>query len=321
MYITKVPLRVSLIGGGTDLPEFYQKHSGAVVSMAINKYVVVITKRMDPTFVTASRISYKDVTEYIDDLSTIKHDFIRDILHDFKVDFPVEIVTVADIPGGGTGLGSSAATIIGCMAGVDSLGDYTLFGKVPDRMNIAEEAFMLEKKYRHCGKQDHYAVCYGGARHYQFNQDGIVTVGPGINDLCGPLIHRMFLRYTGIASDKTERILSEQSHRQFLGPEMNSITGEFLKGLAKLDYEYCTHCIDASWEIKKEFSPDVTNETIDGMMNAMRAVGAGGMKVLGSGGGGFILGFHENRNMLTLECPGDYLNVSVDYNGLTTWKV
>lgn len=326
MNITKVPLRISFVGGGTDLPEFYQEHGGSVVSMAIDKYVVVITKKMNPSFNSLSRISYRDVTEFVEN-KDIKHNFIRDVVDQFKIDFPIEVVTVADLPGGGMGLGASSALLAGCLVGIDALGNYssghrghTLFGEKPDKMNVAEEAYLIERKYRKCGKQDHYTTVYGGVRRYQFNKDGSVNVEPSINDLCGPLIHAMFLRYTGEASDKTEKILSDQSNKSSLGPYMNNLTKKFMYDLCQMNYYGCTTCIEQSWEIKKEFSPEVTNDAIDDMMDELRAQGARGMKVLGSGGGGFIVGFHENKETLKKKCPGIYLDVNVDNNGLTTWR-
>ena len=310
MRIVRVPLRVSFIGGGTDLPELYQVCSGGVVSMAISKYVYVIVNKRDPIFTSKYRISYRDITEYVSNISDIQHDFIRYVMSCNKIDFPIEVITVADITGRGSGLGSSSAVLNGCIAGTDFEGLHQ------ERKYIADESFRIERMYRKCGKQDHYATALGGIRSYKFNKDGTVDISNSLEHLCGPLIHRMFLVYTGILSDKTESILNEQSLKIDVAVEMNKLTSIFLAALDTQDYKLCYELIDESWKLKMQYSPDITNDKIDDMMELLRENGASGMKILGSGGGGFILGFHSDKNELRSRIPLDYFDVSIDNQGL-----
>ena len=315
---------MSLIGGGTDLIEFYREHEGGVVSIAINKYVTVITKKQDPMFGEPFRLSYRDTTEYTNDIDDINHDYIRDSLHYLNIDFPVEVVTVADLPGRGTGLGSSSALLASLIGGLDSLTKtlkYTSFFGKMDKIAVINLAYTIERQYRKCGKQDHYASVYGDARYYQFHQDGSSTVSESMRNTIGPLLSKMFLFYTEIASDKTETILEDQSQKSELGIEMNKLTKIFVCALRDLNYSLCFELIDESWEIKKQFSSYVSNSIIDEKIDALRSVGAKGMKVLGSGGGGFIMGFHADLNKLKARLPGNYMDVDVDYNGLTITKI
>ena len=172
MIISKTPLRISLVGGGTDMPEFYTKNGGAVVSFAIDKFIYII---VNPKFDGGTRVSYS-ITENVEEPEQLKHDIVRETLKKFNTR-GVEVVSVSDIPGQGSGLGSSSSFAVGINLAMRKYTDASI-NRHPSE--YAEEAYTVEReKCGHpVGKQDHYAAAYGGFRYYQFNQDGSVVVQP-----------------------------------------------------------------------------------------------------------------------------------------------
>jgi len=287
MIITRTPLRISLIGGGTDVPEYYAKKAGAVVSLTINKYVyVTVNKRFEPMF----RVSYSK-TEHAARIENIEHDLVRESLLMSRVEHGLEITSVADIPGNGTGLGSSSAFTVGLLKALDPQ---------VEPGTLAERAFMVESgKCRNpVGKQDQYAAAYGGLNFITFGKR-LVRVTPiaASNQWTRDFEEHALLLWTGVSRDAND-ILKSQSKSFETGDAMGY--GQKLAQLAHTLYaEICGYqmnqmdvlgeLLNEAWELKKKLAGGISNDTIDRHYKTAISQGAYGGKLLGAGGGGFLL--------------------------------
>lgn len=169
MILTRTPLRISLVGGGTDMPAFYERHDGAVISLGIDRYIYVgLNPRFDGTF----RVSYSK-TEICKEVDEIQHDIVREVMRLYQLK-GMEVVSISDVPGEGTGLGSSSTFTVGLLRAVCELSGT----KFPPGA-LAETAFMIESKLcgHPVGKQDHYAAAFGGLNHFVFKKGSVVTNG------------------------------------------------------------------------------------------------------------------------------------------------
>lgn len=292
MIISKTPLRISLVGGGTDLAAFYEKDPnvpGCVVSLAIDKYVyVMLNKKFD----NAYRVSYSQ-TENVENVDDIQHDIIREgIKLCRRAESGLEIVTMADIPGEGTGLGSSSSLSVGL---VNALNAY-ISGPVSDPGALAELGFITEaQKCGHpVGKQDHYAAAYGGLHQFIFKQRSVES-----NRILfhGDLPKYMVLLWTG-RKRSAKKILREQSknfsekNMREIGIEMAKIA-EFMTDTLKWDSDAPIRAIGTylqrNWKLKKQLHPNISDEQIDFWYELGMTNGALGGKLCGAGGGGFLL--------------------------------
>lgn len=287
MIITRTPLRISLAGGGTDMPEFYeQSEFGAVVSFTIDMYIYV---SVNPKFDGKIRVSYSK-TENVDKIADIQHDIIRETLRVYDA-FGQEINIAADIPGEGTGMGSSSALTVGLVKAFDHYTD----NHHPSY--LAERAYMIEHKLcgHPCGKQDHYAAAYGGLHLYKFMQGGY-TVSKRI--IYPPeFVDHMTLLWTG-RNRASANILKAQA-KNFKNPVRHGIARS-LRDLAiymsddlvARNLEDIPSYLKAGWEIKKTMAPGISNQWFDDIYEKAMAAGAQGGKLLGAGGGGFFLFWH-----------------------------
>src|SRR3989344_9515070 len=176
MIITQTPLRISFVGGGTDISDFYQKYGGAVISTAINKYVYVIVKERFDEMIYLNWMK-KEIVSRVDD---IEHELIREAMKKTGVLKGVEITTLSDIPAEGSGLGSSSSVTVGLLQAL-----YQYRGEIVDAERLASEACQIEIEIlkKPIGKQDQYIAAYGGLKHFSFHQNGQVTVSrPNISD-------------------------------------------------------------------------------------------------------------------------------------------
>ncbi|MBM3213684.1 GHMP kinase [Candidatus Poribacteria bacterium] len=295
MLITQTPLRISFVGGGTDMPDFYLDHAGAVVSTAIDKYIYVIVKER---FDSDIYINYSK-KEIVSDVDAIEHDIVRECMRKLEVDGGVEITFLADIPSRGTGLGSSSSVTVGLL---NALHAYK--GELVDAEHLAREACEVEIDIlRHpIGKQDQYIAAYGNFRHIEFRQDDrvdvtAVRVSP---EARRSLSRSLLLFYTGIER-KANAVLAEQkqniperSEYFLLLKKLVPRTLELLDELNRtptrgpLIEEFGTILHDG-WLLKRQFASKVSNSQIDAMYETALEAGAIGGKLLGAGGGGFLL--------------------------------
>ena len=289
MIITKTPLRLSLFGGGTDLPEFYTRRPGAVVSFAINKYIYV---SVNEKFDGRTRVSYSK-TEDVDEPWKLEHDLARETMGYYGLK-GLEITSVSDIPGEGSGLGSSSAFTVGLVTALM----HKLRGDIKTHPSYyAQMAYDIERNGcdHSVGKQDHYAAAFGGLHYYQFNPDG--SVNAELIHLTEKLRHflegNVMLFWTG-RTRKADTILKEQADR--LAKKETIAYGEFLAGYAQEarnlledgKFDKIGLLMDWAWKYKKELT-NVSDEEIDMIYSRAKLSGALGGKICGAGGGGFLM--------------------------------
>jgi len=290
MIISRTPLRISFVGGGTDLAAFYQHEAGAVVSTAINKYVyITVNKKFDRKI----RASYS-VTEIVDSIDELKHELIRESLRLVGLDGGIEVTSISDIPSAGTGLGSSSSYTVGLLKAL-----YAFRAQYVNAERLAQEACRIEIDIcgKPIGKQDQYIAAYGGMRYLQFNPDHTVLLDPVIctRETKQKLQERLLLFYTGITRSSDD-ILSEQkrnteeneSLRQILSA-MAHLARELHVTLAIGDLDRFGEILHEGWLAKKQLATTITNPMIDQWYERARAHGAIGGKITGAGGGGFLM--------------------------------
>jgi D-glycero-alpha-D-manno-heptose-7-phosphate kinase len=287
MIITQTPLRIGLLGGGTDLPGYYTQHGGRVLNCAIDKYIYVIVKERfdDEIYVNYSR---KEIVSRVADL---EHELVREAMLMTGVSQGVEITTLADIPSAGSGLGSSSAVTVGLLHAL-----YAYTGRQLPAAELAEQAckIEIERCGKPIGKQDQYIAALGGVRDIRFGPGDQVVA----EDLLLPasqrraLQHQIMLFYTGITRS-ANTILAEQS----ANIEATRTNLDSLRDLAAFGAEQLrAGQVDAlgatvreSWEAKRKLASGVSNEHVDQAVSRALDAGATGVKLTGAGGGGFLL--------------------------------
>lgn len=290
MIISKSPFRISFAGGGSDLPSFYRREYGAVLSSSIDKYVYIAVHRY---FERGFLLKYSQ-TENVMDISEIKHALIRECLRITGCADNLEITSFADIPSSGSGLGSSSAF---CVALINNLKAYQ--GKAVGKEFLASQACEVEIEMlgEPIGKQDQYASAYGGLNHIRFNPDDSVDVTPVIlsKKQRETLNSSLMLFYTGITR-KASSVLAEQSASMNTSSRSFDAVREIRDGADRLAVELGAGNLDAigeemhrGWLLKRTVASGVSSEEIDDIYDKARAGGALGGKLLGAGGGGFFL--------------------------------
>lgn len=268
---------------------FYRKSDGAVVSFAINKYIYVgVNKKFDDGI----RVSYSE-TEIVDNISKLKHDIVREALINFGIEKGIEIVTMADIPGGGTGLGSSSTLTVGL---IRALQKYTGHKRFSNPHELAEAAYLIEQDYcnKAVGKQDHFAAAYGGLHYYQFEKDRVVAelLNLNANEL-KELQSHFTLLWTGRTRSATkilrhqERNLDQGRYQIAVG--MRDLAIMLRDDLRKKDISNIGAYLDANWQLKRRLANGISDDWIDDIYDKAIGAGAEGGKICGAGGGGFFL--------------------------------
>lgn len=288
MIITRTPFRVSFAGGGSDIASFYEKHGGCVLSTAINKYMYI---SVHPSFDHKETVLKYSKRETVMDIKDIEHNYFRQVLSNLEVS-GVELVSTADVPAG-TGLGSSSSFTVGLLHAL-----YCYKGKYVSKERLATEAseVEIEQLGNPIGKQDQYAAAYGGLNFIQFQKDGSVFVDPVImnHDAFQMLESNLMMFYTG-QLHSASAILKEQKQNITAGEkEANQI--KICKLACHLREELQKNNIDAmgeilhqNWLLKKTLANGISNPAIDEAYEKALAAGATGGKLLGAGGGGFLL--------------------------------
>lgn len=287
MIITQTPLRIGLVGGGTDLPSYYREHGGRVLNATIDKYVYVIVKQRfdDDIYVNYSE---KEIVSRVEDL---QHELVREAMHMAGVRGGVEITTLADIPSAGSGLGSSSSVTVGLLHAL-----FAYQGKQMSAEELAERACAIEidRCRKPIGKQDQYAAAFGGIRDIHFGPGDRVSV----DEVClpSPLRRRLqgelLLFFTGITRN-ADTILGEQTanvdDRLPQLDQLRDLAGEAADGLRSGDLSALGTALCKSWQAKRMLAAGVSNTQIDKAVEAALESGASGAKVTGAGGGGFLL--------------------------------
>ena len=288
MIITRTPLRVGLVGGGTDLPDYYREHGGRVLNAAIDKYVYVVVKQRfdDDIYVNYSS---KEIVSRVEDL---QHELVREVLHMTGIRGGVEITTLSDIPSsGGSGLGSSSAVTVGLLQALS-----TYQGRQLTAEELADRACAIEidRCRKPIGKQDQYAAAYGGVCDIRFGPGDRVVVD---QLALTPQVRRkvqeeLLLFFTGVTRSANS-ILSEQTaniaDRLPQLHQLRDLAAEAASGLRDGDVDALGVAMNKSWAAKRELASGVSTSQIDEAVEAAISAGATGAKVTGAGGGGFLL--------------------------------
>jgi D-glycero-alpha-D-manno-heptose-7-phosphate kinase len=291
MVISRTPLRISFVGGGTDLPDFADQHGGAVVSTAIDKWIhVIVAGRFEGDV----RVSYSQ-TEIVPTARDVEHELVREALRLTGTPRGIDVVTLADVPSRGTGLGSSSAVMVGLLNAL-----YAYQGRYRSATQLADEASRVEIEDlgKPIGRQDQYAAAVGGFNLIEFVRGGGVRTEPIIAPR-GTLerLHRsLLLFFTGVQrsaddvlDDQRSRIRSGSTTDSLLA--MRDLAYELRDALAAGEVDAVGDLLHRNWELKRSLAEGVTSDLIDGAYARAREAGATGGKLLGAGAGGFLLFF------------------------------
>jgi len=300
MIITRSPLRIPLGGGGTDLPSYYRKHGGFLISAAIDRYIYITVHR---TFVEDLIVKYSQL-ERVTNVAELRHPIIREAFSVVGLDHRyLEITSMADIPAG-TGLGSSGSFTTALLKAL-----HCEQRNIVHPQELAEQACHIEidRLNEHVGKQDQYIAAYGGLTCFEFNEDDTVIATPlrmpeeSLHNLEDNLI-MFFTGYTRSASS----ILKEQDEKSH---NLDSAMLENLHHIKDLglrsklalevgDFAQYGALMEEHWAYKRQRTKDISNPQIDHWHDLAMANGAFGGKLIGAGGGGFLLFLAENKRKL-----------------------
>ncbi|SHE95339.1 GHMP family kinase ATP-binding protein [Schwartzia succinivorans] len=292
MIISKTPLRASFFGGGTDFRDFFETTEigyGSTVSTALNMYIyIMVNKRFDDKI----RISYR-IQELVDNVDEVEHNIIREAMKIAGVERGVDIVYSADIPisSSGIGLASSSAMAVGVL---NALFAYKGVCLSPDKLAQHACEIEIDRLKNPIGIQDQYAVAYGGLKRYRYYASGEVSVANVIckKEIMEILKRRLMLFYTGV-NRISSHILSDQKQnikkKCDVLNEMVGMVDESIALLERGDLHKWGAMLDKAWTLKKQMSTQISTSLIDEMYIKAKVAGAIGGKVLGAGGGGFLL--------------------------------
>lgn len=294
MIISRTPFRISLAGGGSDFPDFYRRADGCVTAFTINKYMyITVNKRFDHTL----RVGYSQM-ELVNTVDELQHPLVKQALKYTGMLNGLEVTSMADIPAQ-TGIGSSSAFIVGLLNAL-----YAYKGEHVSAEKLARQACEIEIDLlkEPIGKQDQYAAAFGGLRHIEFNRDDSVYCNPIIisTETRAELMRYMQLYYTGMTRPaasvlKEQKANAEMNHEVLLdlSEQARQIKDVLIKGRHLVSIGDILH---QGWLLKKKLARNVSNEIIDGYYETAMTAGALGGKILGAGGGGFLLLFVEPQN-------------------------
>jgi D-glycero-alpha-D-manno-heptose-7-phosphate kinase len=292
MIISKTPLRVSFVGGGTDIPDFYEQHGGAVVSTAIDKWIhVIVAKRFEGDI----RVSYSR-TEIVETAEQVQHELVREALRITGLPRSLDIVTLADVPSQGTGLGSSSAVMVGLLSAL-----YAYQGIYKSAAQLAAEACDIEISVlgKPIGRQDQYAAAFGGFNLIEFlPRSGGVKVEAVIapHHTLERLHRSLMLFYTGRQRQAAD-VLARQRRAIQDGRAVEALTKmrdlayEMRDALTEGEVDAVGEVLNRNWELKRLLAEGVTDAMVDELHERALNAGATGGKLLGAGGGGFLLVF------------------------------
>ena len=332
MIISRTPFRLPLGGGGTDLPSYYKDHEGFLITAAINKYMYISVNK--PAVINEIKINYSKVETVLpNELNKIEHNIVREILKYLKIYYPIEISSMADLSAG-TGMGSSSSYTIGLLKAINQVKRRYL-----SIQDLAEEACKIEIDLigKPIGKQDQYASAFGGIIQLDINHLGQVLVTPLDLDqeIIYELENRLLMFYTYIDRD-ANTILADQNNKISDGKlkkkhdannalsamhKIKEIGYEVKKQLIRGDIDGFGKLLHEHWLVKKSISEQMSSLEIDEWYQVAQKNGALGGKIMGAGGGGFILLCTENGKRKTLRKAMEkkglrYMDFKFDWEGV-----
>jgi D-glycero-alpha-D-manno-heptose-7-phosphate kinase len=287
MIITQTPLRVGLLGGGTDLPGYYIENGGRVLNCAIDKYIYVIVKeRFDEDIYL--NYSKKEIVSQVEE---IEHELVREAMLMTGVTRAVEITTLADIPSAGSGLGSSSAVTVGLLHAL-----FAYRGRQVTAEELAERAcaIEIERCGKPIGKQDQYIAAFGGIRDLRFGPgDTVVAEELDLSATARrTLQEQIMLFYTGVTRSANTILAEQNANIKSTGTELDllrDLAGYASDQLREGDVDAIGPAVRESWEAKRKLASGVSNDHIEQAIVRALDAGATGVKLTGAGGGGFLL--------------------------------
>jgi len=292
--VSKTPFRVSFAGGGTDLKSFYSREPGMVLSTSIDKYIWVTVKRQIGIVEHRYKINWSRL-EMVDEIDAIEHPIVREALHLMEIDFAIEISIYADIPAG-TGVGSSSTFTVGLLHAL-----FALQGRMASKQELAALAADIEvvRLQRPMGAQDHYAASHGDMNVITFHRDDSVSVDPVLYrpEVRKQLEDNLLLFYTDLKRDSSE-VLRQQDAKTAdkLGTlrEMRDLVAPLREVISRGDdLAQFGRILHEGWMLKKSITSEISSTEIDSLYQRGLDAGALGGKLLGAGGGGFLLFYAE----------------------------
>lgn len=291
MIISRTPYRISFFGGGTDYPAWYEENGGTVLATTIDRYCYITCRYLPPFFEHKSRIVYSQ-TELVNDVDEIRHLSVRETLKFMGINQGVEIHHDGDLPSR-SGLGSSSSFTVGLLNAL-----YALKGSMPTKMQLAAEAIHIEQEriQESVGSQDQVMAAFGGLNRVDFNRGGfqvnpVILSGERLNDIQSHLM----LFFTGLSRTASQiaknqiKAIPDKKHEL---SEMYRMVDEGIKILnSSTDLDDFGRLLHESWVLKRSLTSQISSLYIDYIYDSARDAGAAGGKILGAGGGGFILFF------------------------------
>lgn len=292
MIISRTPYRISFLGGGTDYPAWYRRHGGAVLGATIDKYCYLTCRYLPPFFEHRFRVVYSRIEDChtVDD---VKHPAVREVLRFLNVCRGLEVHHDGDLPAR-SGVGSSSSFTVGLLHAI-----HALHGRMTSKHQLAMEGIHVEQERLHetVGSQDQVLAAYGGVNQVSFLTTGEIAVHPLTvpRERLNQLNQHLMLFYTGIkrtASDIAQTFVSDIDGRKRQLRIMRDLVDEGVGILnSTKDIALFGELLHESWQLKRTLSPQVSNDAVEGLYRRAQAAGAVGGKLLGAGGGGFLLLF------------------------------
>lgn len=314
MIISKTPLRISFFGGGTDYPDYFKQHGGAVLSSSIDKYIFITVNKISPINDSKYKLTYSKL-EKCDSIEEIAHPSIKACLQFLDINEGLEIHVVSELPAK-TGLGSSSSFTVGLLNAL-----YVFKGQMVSKTRLADEAIYVEQQLigEKVGNQDQAAAAFGGFNRIDFHHDGTLTATPVIlqAERKEQLNNNLLLFYTGVTR-YAEEVLKEQVEKTKQGSiakDLSAIRSMVDEGLDLLssgrDLKEFGALLNRAWLSKRSLSSGISNDYLNEMYEKAINAGAGGGKLLGAGGGGFFMFYVEPEKQLSVRTAlKDYLEVA-----------
>lgn len=311
MIISRTPFRISFFGGGTDYPPWFKQHGGAVLSTSFDKYCYITCRELPPFFEHKHRIAYSKV-ESVVDVDHIEHPAVRAVLKEMNIQKGLEIHCDADLPAR-SGLGSSSSFVVGMLHSL-----HALQGQRVTKKWLAQEAIRIEQDVlqENVGSQDQAAAAFGGFNVIHFHHDGLFSIEPVIlsaqrREVFNDHLMLFFTGFSRIASEIAKSKVANLHNKERELHSMRRMVDEALDILtSEADIRAIGELLHTSWEYKRELSDQVSNPQIDGLYTRARQAGAIGGKLLGAGGGGFMLLYVEpEKQQRVREALHEYIHV------------
>ena len=293
MIISRTPFRISFFGGGTDYPAWYSEHGGAVLATTIDKYCYISLRELPPFFDHRFRVVYS-IVENVKEIGEIQHPAVRGVLNWMKVDKGLEIHHDGDLPAR-SGLGSSSAFTVGLINAVHALDGHLVSKEALANQAIHVEQCVLRERV---GVQDQLSAAFGGFNHITIARNGTHSVTPMVLPVerLRALENHLMLVFTGMsrnAPEIAETIVQNLGNKANEMRRMQQMVDDAIEIISSptTDLAEFGHLMREAWELKRTLSHRVTNSAVDDLLEAVMRAGAVGGKLLGAGGGGFMLLF------------------------------